>query len=84
MPLPVATPLLPGCRVGQYKEGERPRDAAELASRLLYSVYMGTEVRQKERDARGRQLVLRSWHYAVTACQPFGCLCNVHSVAACT
>lgn len=33
------------CRIGQYSEGERPLDAAELASRLLTSVYMGTEVR---------------------------------------
>lgn len=35
------------CRVGQYGEGERPKDAAELASRLLCSVYMGTEVRRE-------------------------------------
>lgn len=32
------------CRVGQYSEGQRPRDAAELANRLLTCVYMGTEV----------------------------------------
>jgi hypothetical protein len=31
-------------RVGQYGEGERPVDPAELASRLLTSAYMGTEV----------------------------------------
>lgn len=38
-------PFSPSRRIGQYGEGERPRDAAELASRLLTTVYMGTEAR---------------------------------------
>jgi len=44
MPSVVSIPTR-ACRVGQYGEGERPTDAAELANRLLCSVYMGTEVR---------------------------------------
>jgi hypothetical protein len=31
-------------RIGGYGEGETPKDAAELAGRLLTTVYMGTEV----------------------------------------
>lgn len=41
------TPPLARCRVGQYGEGETPTDPAELCTRLLCSVYMGTEVRQR-------------------------------------
>lgn len=32
-------------RVGHYGEDERPKDARELASRIFYTVYMGTENR---------------------------------------
>jgi NAD+ synthase (glutamine-hydrolysing) len=32
-------------RIGQYKDGEIPADSRELAKRLFYTVYMGTENR---------------------------------------
>jgi NAD+ synthase (glutamine-hydrolysing) len=32
-------------RIGQYKDGEFPTDSRELAKRLFYTVYMGTENR---------------------------------------
>ncbi|KAI7835944.1 hypothetical protein COHA_010177 [Chlorella ohadii] len=48
--------LADAVRVGQYGEGERPTDAAELANRLLCSVYMGTENSSQETCDRAADL----------------------------
>ncbi|KAL4439201.1 hypothetical protein ABPG77_004103 [Micractinium sp. CCAP 211/92] len=48
--------LADAVRIGQYSEGERPLDAAELASRLLTSVYMGTENSSQETQSRAKDL----------------------------
>jgi NAD+ synthase (glutamine-hydrolysing) len=36
---------LDALQIGQYKDGEIPTDSTELAKRLFYTVYMGTENR---------------------------------------
>ncbi|RLN33549.1 hypothetical protein C2845_PM03G25890 [Panicum miliaceum] len=43
-------------RIGQYKDGEIPTDSRELAKRLFYTVYMGTENSSEDTRSRAKRL----------------------------
>ncbi|PKA59069.1 NAD+ synthase (glutamine-hydrolysing) [Apostasia shenzhenica] len=54
-------------RIGNYKNGEFPGDSKELAKRLFYTVYMGTENSSDATRARAKKLAeeIGSWHLDV-------------------
>ncbi|KAL6897337.1 hypothetical protein ACP4OV_007033 [Aristida adscensionis] len=54
-------------RIGQYKDGEIPTDSRELAKRLLYTVYMGTENSSEDTRSRAKRLAeeIGSFHLNV-------------------
>lgn len=68
-------------RVGHYGDEETPKDAKELAGRLFYTVYMGTENRCAARQAAelsprltllvGVVFVQRLAYSVGCTCQPF-------------
>ncbi|XP_051214236.1 glutamine-dependent NAD(+) synthetase [Lolium perenne] len=54
-------------RIGQYKDGEFPTDSRELAKRLFYTVYMGTENSSEDTRSRAKRLAeeIGSFHFDV-------------------
>ncbi|CAN6180172.1 unnamed protein product [Urochloa humidicola] len=54
-------------RIGQYKDGEIPTDSRELAKRLFYTVYMGTENSSEDTRSRAKRLAeeIGSFHLNV-------------------
>ncbi|KAG8100077.1 hypothetical protein GUJ93_ZPchr0013g34787 [Zizania palustris] len=54
-------------RIGQYKNGEFPTDSRELAKRLFYTVYMGTENSSEGTRSRAKRLAeeIGSFHLDV-------------------
>lgn len=54
-------------RIGQYKDGEFPKDSRELAKRLFYTVYMGTENSSEGTRSRAKMLAeeIGSFHLDV-------------------
>ncbi|GJN41096.1 hypothetical protein PR202_gn00423 [Eleusine coracana subsp. coracana] len=54
-------------RIGQYKGGEIPTDSKELATRLFYTVYMGTENSSEDTRSRAKRLAeeIGSFHLDV-------------------
>ncbi|KAM0822677.1 hypothetical protein ACQ4PT_071352 [Festuca glaucescens] len=54
-------------RIGQYKDGEFPTDSRELAKRLFYTVYMGTENSSEGTRSRAKRLAeeIGSFHFDV-------------------
>ncbi|KAM3346793.1 hypothetical protein ACQJBY_021021 [Aegilops geniculata] len=54
-------------RIGQYKDGEFPTDSRELAKRLFYTVYMGTENSSEDTRSRAKRLgeEIGSFHFDV-------------------
>uniref|UniRef100_A0ACD5Z8E5 Uncharacterized protein n=1 Tax=Avena sativa TaxID=4498 RepID=A0ACD5Z8E5_AVESA len=54
-------------RIGQYKDGEFPTDSRELAKRLFYTVYMGTENSSEDTKSRAKRLAeeIGSFHFDV-------------------
>ncbi|KAI3428464.1 hypothetical protein D9Q98_007289 [Chlorella vulgaris] len=73
--------LADAVRVGQYNEGQQPKDAAELANRLLTSVYMGTENSSQETQDRASQLAgqVGAYHLSVKIDSVVAALTNLFS-----
>ena len=49
-------PEWPQCRIGQYEENEKVEPAADLASRIFSTVYMGTTNSSQETQQRAQHL----------------------------
>ncbi|KAL4200645.1 hypothetical protein AMTRI_Chr02g212180 [Amborella trichopoda] len=51
-------------RIGQYRNGEFPKDSKEFAKRIFYTVFMGSENSSEETTMRARVLSdeIGSWH----------------------